>query len=164
MEDGVIDTSVLVGFSGIGRLDVLWVVFPRLAIVPAVYREIVSQGSGWEDARAAQIAIAAGQHFILVTMPAEERASAGTSGQGETEVIGYALRHNLPALIDDGLARERARNSGVSNVVGTLGILARAKKAGYIKEVAPLVGQLRALGIRFGDDLIRTYLRTMNEQ
>jgi predicted nucleic acid-binding protein len=40
------DTSPLIAFSGIGRLDVLRAVFEEVLVLPTVFAEIVTQGGG----------------------------------------------------------------------------------------------------------------------
>ena len=48
-------------------------------------------------------------------------------------------------LLDDKLARQRARRLGVP-VTGTLGVLLRAKQVGLIAELRPLVTRLQSEG------------------
>lgn len=58
-----------------------------------------------------------------------------------------AQRPGAVALLDDGLARRMAQHLGVP-FSGTLGVLLRAKAAGHIAAVAPIVDRLEALGFR----------------
>lgn len=50
-------------------------------------------------------------------------------------------------LLDDWLARRMANYLGVS-VTGTLGVLLRAKAAGHLAAVRPVIDRLQALGFR----------------
>lgn len=58
-----------------------------------------------------------------------------------------AERPGVLALLDDLLARRMARHLGVP-FTGTLGVLLRAKPAGHIAAVKPIVDRLEALGFR----------------
>lgn len=164
MKGAVIDTSVLAAFSGIGRIDLLWAVFPEIAIVPGVFREIVTDGSGWREAGAAQGAIREGRFQVVDVVECAVVPGIGHLGAGEREVIAWALHRGVAALIDDAPARRAAVRAGVSEIVGSLGILGRAKWAGVIAQVSPLLGEMRGNGIRFGDELVHEFLVTMNER
>jgi len=47
----VADSSVLIHLAAIGRLDLLRGLFERLTLPPAVWREVVEEGSGRPGAR-----------------------------------------------------------------------------------------------------------------
>jgi predicted nucleic acid-binding protein len=69
-------------------------------------------------------------------------------GRGEHEVMSLTKRTpGALALIDDGLARRYAKQLDI-RFTGTLGILLKAKQAGLIKNIAPVLAQLNALGFR----------------
>lgn len=72
----------------------------------------------------------------------------GELDKGESEAI--VLAKELGAewlLLDERLARQKAQALGFK-VIGTLGILLRAKEMGLIENVKPEMDQLRAQGIR----------------
>lgn len=84
-------------------------------------------------------------------------------GKGEREVLSLvADRPGAVALIDDGLARRMAAHLGIS-FTGTLGVLLRAKAAGHIAVVAPIVDQLQALGFRL-DAVTRTAILALAKE
>lgn len=62
----------------------------------------------------------------------------------------------------DGLARRHARVVGVT-LTGTLGVLVRAKTAGHITRVAPLVSKLMELGFRLSEQTRDEVLKLANE-
>ena len=69
-------------------------------------------------------------------------------GLGEAEVLALALEiPGSTALLDDGLARKVAHARGII-VVGTLGLLVRAKAKKLVERVGPLMDQLQARGFR----------------
>lgn len=158
------DTSVLAAFSGTGRIDLIFSVFPEIHIVPAVYREIVTDGQGWAAAVAAQSAIREGRFRIVEAMHCPVAPAFAHLGAGEREVLAWALHRQIPALIDEAPARKAAKQAGVVEVIGSLGILAKAKGLRRIDQVGPLVVGMRANGIHFGDDLVKRFLDAMNEK
>ena len=69
-------------------------------------------------------------------------------GMGEREVISLSI--NIPdslAVLDDGLARAYAKELNVA-LTGTLGILLKAKQAGLLNMLSPVLIELNALGFR----------------
>ena len=69
-------------------------------------------------------------------------------GRGEREVLLLALQTpDSLALLDDAMARRQARVLGI-NFTGTLGVLLRAKQAGLLSEIAPVVEELDRLEFR----------------
>jgi predicted nucleic acid-binding protein len=84
-------------------------------------------------------------------------------GTGEQAVIAYAHAHDdYVAGLDDFRARQLAEAVGL-RVVGTLGILLRAKQAGLIATVQPLVDAVMAHGFWLGPELYRDLLELAGE-
>ncbi|MGL5794410.1 MAG: DUF3368 domain-containing protein, partial [Waterburya sp.] len=66
-------------------------------------------------------------------------------GLGEREVLTLAVNRSEPlTILDDALARNDARQLGIL-FTGTLGVLLKAKQAGYIQAIAPILAQLDML-------------------
>ncbi len=103
---------------------------------------------------------------ILVSVPQRdvEALPLNRLGPGERAVIAYVRSHpDCWAGLDDRQARELAEDLGL-DVVGTIGVLLRAKKADLIPAVRPLLDALHAEGFRLGRDLYREALRLAEEQ
>jgi predicted nucleic acid-binding protein len=83
-------------------------------------------------------------------------------GQGERAAIGCALAIGGGLLTDDRQARLHAESLGLI-VVGTLGVLVRAKRAGRVSSVAPLIDGLRASGQRSGSGVVARALTVARE-
>lgn len=160
----VSDTSVLVAYSAIGRLDVLRAVVPRIFIPGAVRREVVDQGVGWVEAHSAQTAILLADWIVVEIIEGLNQMPKTRFGlfSGESEAIPLAELHNCPILLDDPSARKAARRRQLE-VVGSLGVLVLAKRAGIISEVHPLIVQMQRMGIRFRDDLLEQVLKEVGE-
>ena len=158
----IADTSLLVAFSGIDRLDVLRSVFPDVAIPPAVLSEL--EDGDWKEATAALLAIRAGdwiriQHVASISLPIAAPASLGA---GELQVLSLAFQLRKSALIDDGQACRFAERIAVP-VIRSLAILARAKEIALIEAVRPLVTGMVQNGIRFAPEVISRFLAAMGE-
>ena len=68
---------------------------------------------------------------------------------GERAAIGCALQIRAALLVDDSAARLVAAGLSIP-VVGTLGLLIRAKHIGLVGAIAPVIEQLRAGGHYLG--------------
>ena len=160
----VADSSVLVAFSAIRRLDVLRAVVSQILIPGAVRRELIDQGVGWIEARDAQAAILSADWIEVENIKALEEMPKTRLGlfTGESEAIPLAELHGCPILLDDPRARRAALERQLL-VVGSLGMLVLAKRARVVSEIAPLVYQMKREGIRFRDDLIERSLREVGE-
>jgi uncharacterized protein len=77
-------------------------------------------------------------------------------------VITLAVEKGRPVLLDDRKARDIARKIGIQ-VIGSLGVLAKSKHAGYIDAAKPLLEGMQKQGIYFGRQLIEHFLRDMHE-
>jgi predicted nucleic acid-binding protein len=84
-------------------------------------------------------------------------------GPGEAEVIALGLEHTKSVLVlDDLLARKVAALNHLT-YTGTLGILLKAKQAGYLDALRPIVMALRGAGLWLDDDLVTTVLAQAGE-
>jgi predicted nucleic acid-binding protein len=81
---------------------------------------------------------------------------------GEASAIPLAERLHATLLCDDGAARVIARSRGLA-VVGTLGVLLRAKREGHIALIAPVIGTMAELGMFVSDDLRTAVLAAARE-
>lgn len=154
----VCNSSVLISLSIIGQLDLLHKRFPDGILIPAaVWHEVVesAQGrSGAEQVAAARwIEVMSIADTDLVTML---KTSLDT---GEAEAIVLAREQNISiVLLDEKDARKAAKRLGLS-VLGAVGILIWAKRAGII---ANLRSQLDALQQEGGFRLSRAlYLEAL---
>lgn len=136
------NTTPLINFAEIGRMDVLEALFTKLVIPPAVVSELTDKRSLFP--LAAQVP---SLDFISVIAPKDQPWSRSLGAQlhpGEAESLVLALE-NLGSLLllDDLAAREFAASNALL-YTGTLGCLAEAKKRGLIAKVAPLMQDLRS--------------------
>jgi predicted nucleic acid-binding protein len=83
---------------------------------------------------------------------------------GEAAAISIALKTRVDAvLLDERLGRRVATQFGLP-VVGTLAILLRAKQAGLLVGVRPVLDEMVGRGMRVGPDLRTRVLREAGEE
>jgi len=159
----VSNTSPLIALSAIGDFDLLPQIFASVLIPEAVEREIKAGTEPWHVRVAVDQAILAGW-MTVVSSPTHATLCGSQEhlGAGEAEAIGLAVEQNLPVLIDDRLGRKAAAKLNLM-VTGTLGVLAKAKLNGLIREVAPRIQRLRGAGIHYSNALVDRILHEMGE-
>ncbi len=75
-------------------------------------------------------------------------------GRGEAEVLALGCEEVEPLLIiDDALARKIAKLQAFK-ITGTAGVLLKAKKEGYFKEIKPILNRLKEIGFYLSDKLV----------
>jgi predicted nucleic acid-binding protein len=157
----VSDISPLRALAHLGHVEWLQVLFNRVLLPPAVAFELRNPPPAYRSIEVSEWA------FLEVLAPtntarvAELRSSLDV---GEAEAITLAEEIEADVvLIDEMAGRETARIRGFT-VLGTLGLLVRAKRRGLLPSVAPLLDRLRSeLNFFISDELRRTILRQGEE-
>ena len=158
----VSDAGPLIYLGSVGQLALLQELFDRVVVPRQVWDEVVGAGAG----RLGSAAVAAAS-WIDVRTPADSPLTEHLLrilDAGEAAAIG--LCHELHAdllLCDDLEARRVAAAEGI-RVVGTLGLLVRGKRAGFLEAVRPIVNAMLALGLRVSPDLIDETLTLAGEK
>ena len=156
----VVDSTPIIALALVGKLDLLQRLYGQVVIPPAVQREVMAGGSG----AAGRTELRQATWIRVIPLEDTRRAEMLSDlDRGEAEVI--ALAQELEAdrvIIDERLARRHTRRLGLT-LTGTLGVLLRAKRAGLISVIAPLVEQLLQGGIHLGDSVIAEALRLAGE-
>lgn len=104
--------------------------------------------------------------WLEVTSPQNEHLVRNLTvlfGKGEAEAIALATEiGDCDVLLDDGKARKAAEYHGLK-VVGTVGILLRAKQQGYLPQIKSLLDRLIAQGFRISGEIYRKVLQLAQE-
>jgi len=83
---------------------------------------------------------------------------------GEAEAIVLATEINAELIIlDEKLGRFHAKHAGLK-VTGTLGILMKAKKDGFIEDLKPLLTELTSKGVWISEKLKTEILKIVSEK
>ena len=161
MPDLVIsNTSPLFYLHRLGQLELLHKLYGRILVPEAVIKELEAGGDQGEDVP--DIADCDWVEVCSVRVP-EVVSLIADLGPGEAQVLAMALENpGSLAIIDDRLARELARARNI-RITGTVGILLKAKQAGYIKSVKSLLKTLIQLDFRLSEDVLDIILRLAKE-
>ena len=156
------NSSPLVNFTALGRLQLLQQLYGAIVIPEAVYQEVVVSGQGYPGRAALERA-----SWITRELVSDHTAVAALSslGRGEAEAVVLAVENpGALLLIDDRRGRLSALNLGV-NIIGTAGILLTAKRKGLIPLIAPEIERLQTqVGFRLGEELKVRVLQEAGEK
>jgi predicted nucleic acid-binding protein len=86
----------------------------------------------------------------------------GDSEKGESAVIASALDLRTGVVLDDRTARRCARALGLP-LIGTLGVIVRAKQRGVIQAAAPIIRAVLDAGLYYGDEGVARLLAGIGE-
>jgi predicted nucleic acid-binding protein len=153
-----VNTGPLIALVACDSLDLLRQLHRHVLVPIAVVDEFGRGGSGkagatglpnWLDVRA-------------LTAPIPPLLVAHLD-EGEAAAIALALEARVSLVaIDERRGRLVARDAGLA-VTGTLGLLLRAKRLGFIDLVAPRLTAMRQKGIWLGEALVRRVLAEAEE-
>jgi uncharacterized protein len=156
----LVNTSPLQYLHQIGRLELLPRLFDRVAIAGAVVRELESGlRLGVNVPSLAALA------WVQVREPVTPAGVllAWDLGAGEAATLSLALeRPGTWVVLDDKLGRAAAAALGIP-LLGTLGLLLRAKGGDHILAVRPLLDELASLGFRMSPSTRRAVLTLAGE-
>ncbi len=144
----VIDSTCLIGLERISQLDLLPLLFDPVTIPPEVGREFGNQFS-WLRVQAPSIQSLVAALKLLVD-------------DGEAEAIALAAELSYRLVSDDRQARIVARQIGLS-LIGTIGILIKAKEAQLVPAINPLIDELELNGFFLSPALKTEALRLAGE-
>ena len=157
----VCDTTILLYLGRIGQIDLLPALFAPVYVPEQVNLELdMGRLLRSETINPQSLAWAAA---VAVPRALIDSLPPNRLGAGEQAVIAYAqAHHGCVAGMDDLRARQLAEAIGL-RVTGTLGILLRAKQAGLVSAVQPLVADITAQGFHLSPELHRDVLGLAGE-
>lgn len=155
----VINASPIILYSRIGKLDLLEQLAPGVIVPETVIEEV--QAGAYKDATADRAVVWATRyrHPDVVIPVTVERWDLGP---GESQVISYCLQGARWAVLDDQMAR-RCVNAHALRMIGSLGIILRAKEGGLIDKARPWVYKLKSEGMYAADELTERALAAIGE-
>lgn len=152
----VADTSPLLHLARIGRLGLIPAGVGPVVVPASVWNELLRAGTRVDVA--ADIGAAA-----WITVSDDPPVIDLGLDPGETAAILLAESLGADALIiDERRGRRVAKERGLG-IIGTLGIVASARRAGAIEKAAPILDALRADGFWLSEELVARYLADLGE-
>jgi predicted nucleic acid-binding protein len=148
-----VDASCLIGLSKVQMETLPLQLYTKVIIPPAVQAEFGGAVEGY------------------IVQPPSNRVHVQTLrlmlGAGESEVIALGVElsqggEQVEMVLDDLQARRIALSYGL-RIVGTVGLLIRAKQSGYIESVRAILQQMRASGFRCSPELFRRAIELAHE-
>ncbi len=159
-EAAVLDASPLLHLARSDYLSLLTVLGPRWVVPAEVAVEVRAKGS--RDGTAREIEARAG--FILPPpLEIPEKINVRQLGRGESAVLAWALAHpGSVATLDDLKARSLAQELGIP-LIGTLGIVVRAKRVGLLSVARPVIERLVEEGMYVSKSLLQQVFDLLGE-
>jgi len=159
----VANSSVLIALCRIRMLELLHQRYPEGVFIPkAVWREVVEGGKGQPGANEVS------SSTWIKVKEVEDRKLVSLLGmeldQGEAEAIVLASEQEADLiLLDEKAARRVAKRLGLA-VLGTVGVLIYAKRAGFIGSLKEQLDALQEEGnFRIASDVYNEALRVVSE-
>jgi predicted nucleic acid-binding protein len=152
----IADSSALIALAVIDKLYILESLFGEVYVPRAVYNEVSHQNK--EESK--KLTIYCKDKVLDITSQVNLNISLGI---GESEaIILYKEKNAQYLLCDDKKAKKFARNFGV-NVVGSLGILLKAKEKKLVLKISPLIEKLKTSQIFIDDKTYNIVLKMAGE-
>ncbi|MBK8038984.1 MAG: DUF3368 domain-containing protein [Verrucomicrobiaceae bacterium] len=158
----VADTSVLLNLAFLGLDRLLVELFGEVHVPQMVVTEFTRLAA--TSGRFAGLAFPSTCQITTVTGIPAAISSDPRLDAGESEALALALSIQADAvLLDETAARDCAATLGLS-VIGTLGLLVRAKQQGHLTEIAPYLRRLLVEGcFRASPAMVRATLERAGE-
>jgi predicted nucleic acid-binding protein len=134
------DTSCLIAFTNIGRLDLLQTICPSVITTPEV---------------AAEYKIPLLQWVTIRTVKDETKIKSINTllGLGESSAIALALEiENALIILDDKRARSYAKNVGLT-YTGIVGLLRLGYRKGFIHDIDTIISALHSIQFHLPDNV-----------
>ncbi len=155
----VADASPLISLAIINRLDLLSKLYDDFILPEEVYEEVIKENKPYSKYLQKSLK----KHIRPVKDKLATEILKSYVDTGESAAIILALENKIDRiLIDDHRGRRAAKQSGLI-VVGTLGLLLRAKEIGLISSIKKDIDTLRKGSIRIGENLYLEVLKLAGE-
>lgn len=158
-ETWVLDASPYILFARIGRLDILRDLAGDIIIPYTVISEV---RAGLSKDPTAQSALQWGAPFTKPDVILQPSVISRDLGAGESQVVAQCVGTDKWAVLDDRMGRRCATVHNVT-IIGSLGIILRAKRFGLVDQARPLIEMLISQGIYVAEVVVRDVLAAVGE-
>ncbi len=161
MPNIIVNSTPIISLCIIGKLHLLKDLYGFVIIPEAVFNEISAKADS-----VARKELHKSLDWIQIKKIENEMAkmlyrSQLHDGEVEVMILGKEINAEL-LIIDDKNAKKHAKYLGF-NITGTLGVLIRAKRAGLIENIKPLITELVARNIYIDTKIIEYCLKEAGE-
>ncbi|MCM1494481.1 MAG: DUF3368 domain-containing protein [Bacteroides sp.] len=162
MRKVIVNTTPLIALCHVGQLDLLKKIYGEILIPQAVYRELSEKKES-----ICKKQVDNSLDWIHVEKIENQLAKSMFKTQlhdGEVEVMILAKEKHADIIImDDANAKKHAKYLKLP-VTGTLGVLIKARKQGYISELKPVIQEMIDKNIYISENLMRFCLEQVDEE
>lgn len=156
------DTSPVSNLFIVNRLHLLHDIYGKIIIPTAVYRELMALANSNFDISEISNAPWIEQKQVKDISLLKKYENIIDEGESEAIVLAKELHADL-LLIDESMGRQIAAKEGI-HTIGLLGVLIEAKKKQLIKEVKPIMEELRTRArFRIKEELYVEVLKLVGE-
>lgn len=157
----VCDSTILIGLTRIGKINLLKKIYGEIYIPEAVFVEVSIKGRGKPGSK--EIINAEWIHKKPVKDKRTVEMLSAELGRGEAAVLVLGKELNADWLmIDDERARTTATAAGFQ-IIGLAGILLLAKQLKFIPSVKSLLDELRNKKFRLSNEIYKEVLKNAGE-
>lgn len=159
-EAAVVNASPLIYLAHANLIDLLQVAGPEILVPMPVSTEIRRRGKADPTVK-----VLDGTPWLkeIEAAPEASRVRLWDLGPGETSVLSWAIAHpGARAILDDLAGRRCAETLGIP-LIGTLGLVLKARNQGLIPAARPVVNQLVEAGMYLSESLISKALKLVGE-
>lgn len=152
----IADSSALIALAIVDQLEILETLFGHVYIPRAVYNEITQDNK--EESK--KLLTFCRNKVVDINSSVNFNISLGL---GESEAIVLYREKDADFLLcDDKKAKKFAQSFGI-RVIGSLGILLKAKEQNLVEELTPLIDRLKASRIFIDDKTYELVLKMAGE-
>jgi predicted nucleic acid-binding protein len=157
----VADTGPLIALAKIDQLDLLRHFYKKISIPETVFAE-ATQDLSWHDASRIHVFV---EQYVEVALDKDSgivKELFMRLDAGESQALALADAMNCPVLLDERRGRTVAKQMNIS-IVGTVGLLVKAKQEGLIVELRKYLIEMTEHGYRLSPALIQQALKVVGE-
>ncbi|MEN8132161.1 MAG: DUF3368 domain-containing protein [Pseudomonadota bacterium] len=156
----VVNASPLILLGKTENLDLLGALADVVAVPQAVTNEV---GAKHDGTSILQVIAENSRYRVVDDETGAPEILSWDLGAGETQVIANAQRHGADRVVIDDLEARRCAQAMGLKVIGTIGVVGRAKTVGRIDRAAPIISLLQESGLYVSEELVQRFLREVGE-
>ncbi|MEW5801620.1 MAG: DUF3368 domain-containing protein [bacterium] len=157
----VSNSTPIIAFSRINQMELLQVIVGKLLIPAEVANELSEYGKGKNKS------LDLNQHKWITVQEIQDKSKMRlllpSLDRGEAEVIELAIETKTDLVLIDELTGRKVAESLDLNIIGSAGILIKAKDLGKIQAVKPYMDEMVDKGIRYSERFYKSLLHQIGE-